>query len=271
MNKYVITGATGYIGTKLIGLLSSGDNYIYAVIRKGSKPKIIGDNIEYVEYDGSEGSLEKAIENSDFLVHLGALYTTNNDEQSTKDLISSNILFSTQIFNVASRLNKDIVISSASTFSSLNSRGEYSPATLYAATKTAVENIAHYYKDLSIHFLTFPDTYGPDDWRPKIHNILKKNNVWPFEFRSPGNQEMRMLHIEDIIGHILHSIKDNTKGVHYHDIYAEGNLITLEKLSKIITDMKCTFPEGDVVKIPNKARDVSKPTGYENKHKNIII
>lgn len=271
MNKiYTITGATGYIGRSLIEKLSKDkDNYIYAVIRKTSKPTLFSDNIEYIEYDETESSLENAIKLSDYLVHLGALYTTADDEESTKNLINSNILFSTLLFNVANRVNKNIVIASASTFSSLDENGNYEPATLYAATKSAVECLAHYYKDLSIHFLSLPDTYGPNDWRPKIHNILKRNKEWPFEFRSPGEQEMKMLHVDDINGHILSSLMNNDKGVHYHDIFSEGTLVNLRNLSKLITNNECIFPDGDVVDIPKEPRKMSTPTGYQNKHKTI--
>ena len=268
-NTYAITGGTGYIGSKLIEHLSNDkDNFIYAIIRESSTPKILRNNVCYVIYDGTEKSLEQALSLSDYLIHLGALYTTSNDETSTINLINSNIIFSTQLFNVAQRLNPNLVITSASTFSFLDGDGNYEPATLYATTKKAVEDIAHYYKDLSIHFLTFPDTYGPDDWRPKIHNILAKNNSWPFEFRSPGEQEMRLMHVEDIIGHLLSSLNNGEKGVHIHDIYAEGILVNLRELSKLITDKECLFNDnGVIVEIPKKAREISKKTGWMNKHK----
>lgn len=267
MTKYTVTGATGYIGSKLLEKLSRDkENHIYAIIRDTSVGKVKEMNIEYIVYDGTEESLKNPLANSDYLVHLGALYTTGDDEESTNQLINSNILFSTQLFNVANEVNQDIVIASASTFSSLDVNGDYSPSTLYAATKKAVEDIAHYYKNLSIHFLTLPDTYGPDDWRPKIHNIVKKNKEWPFTFRSPGEQEMRLLHVDDIIGHLLYSLKENSKGVHYHDIYIEGDLVNLRELSYLLTDKECLFSEGDIVKIPKRAREISKKTGYKNKH-----
>lgn len=266
---YTITGVTGYIGSKLLEHLSQNkNNFIYAVIRSGSQTRIQRNNVKYVFYDETEESLEEAVKNSDYIIHLGALYVTGDDELSSKSLISSNILFSTLLFNVANRVNKAAVIATASTFSFLDRDGSYSPATLYAATKASVETIAHYYKDLSIHFLTFPDTFGPNDWRPKIHNILAKNKKWPFEFRSAAKQEMRMLHVEDVIGHTLSSLENQEKGVHIHDIYAEGILITLESLSNAITDKECLFNEGaNIVEIPSEARPVSKKTGYINKHK----
>lgn len=273
MKTYTVTGATGYIGLKTIEhIIDKGDS-VFAIVRESSLiPSFMENNelVNLVYYNGNEDDLSYPIKNSDCIIHLGALYTTAEDEESTIDLINSNILFSTQIFNVAKRVNPEAVIASASTFSSLNGDGEYSPSTLYAATKSAVETIAAYYSELSIHFLTFPDTYGPGDWRSKIHNILAKNESWPFQFRSSSKQKMRMLHIEDIIGHLLTSVENDSKGVYIHDIYAEGILVNLKQLSEAITDKECLFDESSsIVEIPNGKRIESVSTGYKNKHEEL--
>lgn len=270
---YTVTGVTGYIGSKLVEHLAEEGHVVYAVVRESSKLNPLlteNENVNLVIYNGDEGSLESAIAESDYVIHLGALYTTAQDETSTKNLVASNILFSTQLFNAANNVNKDVVIATASTFSSLDGNGEYSPASLYAATKTSVEIIAKYYKDLSIHFLSFPDTYGPGDWRTKVHNLVLKNEKWPFEFRSSSKQKMRMLHVEDVIGHLLASLEQDEKGVHFHDIYETGTILTLKELSEVLTDKECLFNESaEIVQIPMKAREFSKPTGYKVKHKKV--
>ncbi|HHT97935.1 MAG TPA: NAD(P)-dependent oxidoreductase [Clostridiales bacterium] len=272
-NVYAVTGGTGYIGSQLVKHLSkSYDNYIYVIARRCSEVRVIKDNIKYVIYDGTEKSLESVLKKSDYLIHLGALYTTNTDENSVNDLIASNITFSTLLFNVANRVNQNLIISSASTFSAINENGVYAPSSLYAATKKAVEDIAHYYSNLSIHFLTFPDTYGPGDWRPKIHNMLINNKSWPFIFRNRENQEIRLLHVEDVIGHLLKSLEQTDKGVHIHDIYSEGVLLTLKELSELITDKKCLFNKNaELTNIPKMARKISKSTGHNNIHNKITF
>lgn len=270
---YTVTGGTGYIGSKILSHLSKDENnYIYAIVRESSKVKVEAENIEYVIFDGTEESIQNTIEISDYLIHLAALYDTRTDEDTTKNLIESNILFSTMLFNIASRVNPEIVIASTSTFSSLSEEGAYAPSSLYAATKSAVETIAKYYSDLSVHFLTLPDTYGPGDWRNKVHNLVLKNEKWPFQFRSPAAQPIRLLHVEDVIGHILSALEDKTKGVHIHDIYSTGILLTLRELSNLLTDKECLFNnESPIVKIPVRPRSVSKGTGYTVKHNKVAF
>ena len=51
MNVYTITGATGYIGHKLIEkLVEDEKNFVYAVIRSSSSIKLHKENIEYIIY-----------------------------------------------------------------------------------------------------------------------------------------------------------------------------------------------------------------------------
>ena len=97
--------------------------------------------------------------------------------------------------------------------------------------------------------------------------IMASKNGLAFEFRSywTRNEDYK---IEDIIGHLLSSLNNGEKGVHIHDIYAEGILVNLRELSKLITDKECLFNDnGVIVEIPKKAREISKKTGWVNKHK----
>lgn len=266
---YTITGATGYIGGTLLSQVYNEDDVFNVIVKKGSDTNsFLGYNNIYVyEYDGTETSLIEPIKNSDYLVHLGAYYTANDSPENILELLNSNVVFSSQLFNVANTHNKDISIVTASTFSSFDNDGSLKPLTFYAATKSAVETIAHYYTDLSIKFLTFPDTYGPYDERPKIHNILLKNEKWPFQFRSSSEQKIAMLHVYDIIGHLLEALEITDKGVHFLDIFKTAPVISLLELSKLITDKECLFNENaKLLPLPNKTNRKTTDSKYENKY-----
>lgn len=269
-NVYTITGATGYIGQMFLKLIleTEPDAKVYVIVRESSKliPLFNNDRVNVIIYS-NEDDLIEPIKESNYLVHLAALYTKKDDSNSIDELISSNINLSSHIFNVANKYNKDISIVSASTFSSLNLFSELAPQTFYAATKSCVEVIAKYYKDLSIKFLTFPDTYGPYDNRPKIHNILMNNTEWPFTFNSNRNQEMYMMCVFDIIGNIISALKVDEKGVSIYDIFLQANLITLEQLTEFLgVKDKCIFNDkAKVVRVPKIDRGNSKVL-YENRY-----
>lgn len=273
MNKimYTVTGATGYIGSNTVKYLlnETEDNFIFAVVRADREiPDFLRhDRIKIVEYDGTMGSLRECVERSQYFIHLGALYITGDDEESINKLIESNIKFSSYIFSLANKYNRGLSVVSASTFSSLNSDGKIEPATYYAATKACVEVIAKLYKDLSIKFLTFPDTYGPNDRRKKIHNILRDNQNWPFTFRSPSSQEMYMLHVNDIIGYIMAALKVDNPGTTIYDIFLEGDRINLKELSNIITDKECLFNEdGNLNILPTRGLGEGNRLWYNKKY-----
>lgn len=273
MSVYTVTGGTGYVGSKVLSRLSKNkNNKIFALIRKSSKIKVKASNITYLYYKNDEESLIEPIRKSDYLIHLAASSNRNTDGETIKKLITANITFSTLLFNTANKYNKDIVIACASTWSALDENGNYKPDNVYSATKKSVENIAEVFTDLSIHFLTLSDIYGPNDWRPKIHGLLLRNNEWPFQFKSQANQEIRMTHVNDIVEHFISSLSNNRKGVHIHDIYACAPIITLKELSKLITNKECTFNENaKLVKIPKKARKFSKETGHVNEYKTVEV
>lgn len=267
---YAITGITGYIGSQFLEyLLKNTDDKIIGIVRDKNDVKVKeNERLKYVTYNNNEWSLENAIKESDYLIHLGALYTTLRTPSAVKELNISNILFSTQIFNVASRVNPNIKIVTASTFSSLDETGNYKPASLYAATKKAVEDIAEAYNDLSINFLTLPDTYGPNDWRNKVHNLAMKNDN--FEFLSYPEQEIALLYIDDIIGHFLSVLTNAEIGIHYFDIFSTAPIIKLEDLAKIVCKESYSFKKvSPIVKLPYNKRSFSEDSNYKNKFMNI--
>jgi nucleoside-diphosphate-sugar epimerase len=79
----------------------------------------------------------------------------------------------------------------------------YNPANIYAATKKAFEDILQYYveaHELQAITLELTDTYGQDDNRRKIINLLieaiRTDTVIEI---SPGEQLMDLVHVDDVI------------------------------------------------------------------------
>ena len=78
---------------------------------------------------------------------------------------------------------------------------EYRPFNLYAATKQASENILEHYslRGLKILSLLLFDTYGNDDKRMKLYNILKTAAKLQEGIDvTEGEQEIELINIDDI-------------------------------------------------------------------------
>ena len=79
----------------------------------------------------------------------------------------------------------------------------YSPVNLYAATKQAFEVLLEYYveaRELRVITLKLFDTYGPNDPRPKLLNLLKGlvNHDQRLAMTA-GEQKIDMVHVEDVV------------------------------------------------------------------------
>jgi len=82
-------------------------------------------------------------------------------------------------------------------------QGTYRPVCLYAATKEAFEDIARFYAEANgIECVTLKlfDTYGPNDPRPKLFNLLSRAAGGQELLKmSPGEQLLDLVYIDDVV------------------------------------------------------------------------
>jgi nucleoside-diphosphate-sugar epimerase len=101
----------------------------------------------------------------------------------------------------------------------------YNPVCLYAATKQAFESLIEYYvqaERFKVITLKLFDTYGENDTRPKLINLLNKFADDNIEINmSPGEQYLNLVHINDVCEAFfiaLTLIEENDK--QGHNLYA---------------------------------------------------
>lgn len=202
--KLFITGGTGYIGKNLIKHLCKHKHSCTAYVRKSSDiSPIINTGCKFF-YEDNINVLIKHFNKKkyDGVIHLAALYLYDHKPDDIPKLIESNILLGTNVLEAAVQSGVKWFINTG-TFMQHYKNKPYSPVNLYAATKQAFEDIAKYYMETSsIRFKTLKlnDTYGPNDPRPKIFNLLKKAADTEKDLNmSPGQQIMDLVYIDDVI------------------------------------------------------------------------
>lgn len=228
--RIAITGANGYIGGLLLDKIPKQDNDITLILREGSKNKT---QYPVIEYNGTLSSLKE--KEFDVVFHLGAYYTTKDSAADREKLIKDNVIFSMNIFEAYPKAK----IVCASTFSSREKN-----KTFYAVTKKQVEELAKG-RGQDIVFITIPDTYGPNDKRPKITNFLYANKGEKFEFQKSKDFQISLIHVYDVVNSFLFAgfkLPKRTKSYIYDII---PPYITMEELANIILDdsVERTFGE----------------------------
>ena len=242
--RIIISGGTGYIGFKIIESLLEQGFKITAIVRDSSTKKEVlapyqsHDSFSTINYTGKIEELIKAFKAPATVLHLASNFMYEHQPKDIDGLVKSNITFGTHILEAMEKNNLSHFVYAGTSWQNFHS-DEYNPVCLYAATKQAFENIVDFYchtANISAVNLKLFDTYGPDDFRPKIFHLLKKvANSGESLDMSPGDQEMNLTHVDDISSAFLRSIEYvKTIGSGAHQKFGVGSqdLISLKSLVK---------------------------------------
>lgn len=204
--KCLITGATGFVGSNLARKLVNTDWDVTIVCRKDSSLENIEDILSEVKvyrYENQIEDLIKFFKENDFEVvyHLASLFIAEHKNEDIRNLIESNILFGTEILEAMKESNTKLLINTGTSWQHYNSE-EYNPVDLYAATKEAYEKIIKYYVEAAnIRCVTLKlfDTYGENDKRPKLINLLNKfADEKKVLDMSLGEQKLDLVHVDKV-------------------------------------------------------------------------
>jgi nucleoside-diphosphate-sugar epimerase len=262
----LITGGTGYIGSHLIPFLLDKGFIVHVIVRFNSDLRnlyYLGDEKTH-QYDGSFASLEKIFIENDIRIvcHLATNYQKRDDLDYILELEKVTINLTAHLL-AAARTNKDFIgFVNVGTIWQLNNNYEnsYTLFKNYQDNLVRLFSLKHGVKAIS---LLLTDTYGPNDWRPKILNIIYKSII---ENRSIqlSNPEaiLELIYIDDICEALLNSIRLLTLQTQPYEIYKLDAIesVTLQDLVSRIEDLlriKLDVSFGDRV-VSNSNRDTIK-------------
>lgn len=266
----LVTGASGFIGKHLTRRLIQLGWRVHLVTRSNSQ---LPNYLEFTQatnhcYSGQTSEMHSilAAAKPNVVFHLASHFLAEHKSQSDAEkLIASNITFAAALLEAMKETGVRHFINTGTVWQHYQG-DNYEPVNFYAATKQAFEDILAYYvsaHDFRACTLKLADTYGPDDDRPKLLNLLRRSYTenQPLSL-SPGQQKVDLVHVDDVVDAYLLAAKQiqesDFKGHTMHAV-TTGKPITLLALVAL-----CERAWGKPLPIefgarPYRAREVMQP------------
>lgn len=241
--KYIITGASGYVGSNIVKELVKRGEEVYIILRDTSKLDLLMEVKSAINIYIYNGDLEQLISyfnsiKANIVIHTASLFISQHKSDDIDNLIDSNIKFGTEILEAMKLSGIKKFINTSTSWQHFNNE-KYNPVCLYAATKEAFENIIKYYYEafeIDCISLEIYDTFGKGDKRPKLLNQLikfrKNGNILDM---SPGMQSIDLVYIDDIVRGYIKASEILLKNANINVKYAlsSENRVSLRDLVKL--------------------------------------
>ena len=236
MTKSVfVTGATGFVGSRLVENLIDKDYKVTSLIRKGKQSHSKSDS---VVGDLTDSKLEIPIENVDCVFHL-ASHTPL--EKNKKILEKVNLQGTKNLFEQIKDKTKSLIyISGLGVYGDpgdkiVDENFPYNPDTNFVKIRLEAQKfLEKNCNDLGINFsvVHFGDVYGPRGWFYEflIKRLLKNT------FRLPKNGEYfkGFVHVDDAAGSLISVLEQKTNNESY--IVADSTPVTFRDFADFTAD-----------------------------------
>ena len=210
----LLTGCTGFIGSNILNKFKDKKK-IYIILRNKNKNKFFKKKnitiINFKNYTDLSNKISKI--KAELVIHAATHYAKSHNKKDLKEFSESNILFGNIILENLKNMNTKKFINFSTIWEDYNGiKDNY--FNLYSAYKKAFSNILNYYqkklKDIKFYELMVSDTFGENDKRPKIINVLRKNYKNNIKTNIVSkNLFINLLNVEDIVNavYLIHKKK----------------------------------------------------------------
>ena len=203
----LITGITGYLGKALAARLLGSGIAVHAIVRPTARlDRLAGLPIPPVlhRHDGTLATIVSAMTQSkpDVIFHLAGHYVADHTPEQVEPLLRDNVLFGAQVLEAARCVGVNRFVNVGS-YAQNADPSNYRPLNLYAAAKQAFEDLMAYYADacgMATITLRLYYTYGPNDWRGKLMEAIRKaqkaGTLLPL---VTAEETMDIVHVDDAV------------------------------------------------------------------------
>jgi len=232
--RILLTGCHGFIGR----------NVNDELMEREDVDSVICIEKDYMNYEGWKSSLVKVVQESDAIIHVGAISDTMLKDPN--EMMKYNFEFSRVLFNMAEYYNKKVVYSSSA---ANKGDGGSTPSNLYGWSKYVAEKYG-ISKVSQFVALRYFNVYGPGEQnKGKMASVaFQSHRLGKFKL-FPGNPKRDFVYIKDVVSATLYPIfNDVLPGVYE---VGSGTARTFEDVLNLMG-------------VPYKYRDDNEvPNGYQ--------
>lgn len=226
MEKIVITGGLGFVGSHVVDNLLKNKNYQIIIIdnlSSGDKNNVpFSNNLKLYESDIKDSSLEQIFEKEkpDYIIHLAAQTSVDSSIKNASYDASANIISSIHLLDICKefKIKKLIVASSAAVYGNpkylpIDENHPTNPMSPYGLSKLTMEKYIQLY-DIPYIIFRFSNAYGPRQKSSKESGVIaifdkamKENSE--INIFGDGEQIRDFIYVEDIAKACTMAIKND--------------------------------------------------------------
>ena len=273
INKILITGATGFIGSHLTQRLIQGGFEVGIIKRMNSDTWRIKDLLDkIVAYDvdlRDTQEVSKAVSHfrPDVIFHLATYYAVEHKPQEIPLMIDTNVLGTVNLLEASKESEVKLFVNTSSCFvykkseNKLREEDDLSPLNLYALTKLQAEQACSFYAEKyglrTITFRLFPP-YGPADHERRLSPYVIKSLLEGERLKlTTGMQRWDFVYVGDIVDAYI-KLLSVPELPPKHEIFniGTGNAVSVREVVSRIKEIIGTELEPDWGAIPHRKNEV---------------
>ena len=263
MDKFLVTGGAGFIGSHIVKHLLSLNNVKVVVLdnlgatknlaKLAFIPQTLSDKFTFIKGDIRDyDTCIKALKGVNYVLHQGALGSVPRSFDKPSEYHDNNVVGTDTLFKACAYMKKKennlkriIQASSSSVYGDIhilpkNEEIKPKPQSPYAETKLKCEELAEKYKDLDIISLRYFNVFGENqslsDYSavfPAFFNAIKENK--PITIHGDGEQTRDFTYVKNVV---YVNVQLALKGAKHSILnVGQGNSISINQLAKKIIEL----------------------------------
>lgn len=236
----IVTGASGFIGRHLCRHLAAGGEDVHAIVRADSL-RVIAHHPDVAFHALHDSTAEFAAVadavRPAVIIHLATHFASRHEPTGIARMVEANVAFGTAVADAAARYDARLIHTTSSW--QHYAGAEYSPVSLYAATKQALCDIIAFFTEsegLVADEVCLFDSYGPGDDRKKLIWLLLEHAASgePLPMSS-GRQLVDLTHVDDVVAALVQTATGPPLGTRL--VARSGHPITVRALAALVEQL----------------------------------